>query len=57
MIVPNIGVSPSGSDAEQARRWSTTTAISGLRNRSTVTSGRWQPLQATSKSRLGMSGK
>src|SRR6266571_667031 len=46
---PNIGVSPNGSDAEQARRWSTTSSISGSRRRSTV--------QTTSNTRLDSSGK
>src|SRR3989454_620814 len=54
---PNIGVSPSGSDAEQARRWSTTSSISGSRRRSTVMRERPQPLQTTSNTRLNLSGK
>src|SRR5205809_2000673 len=54
---PNIGVSPSGSDAEQARRWSTTSSISGSRRRSTVMREREQPLQTTSNTRLNSSGK
>src|SRR5436190_1100798 len=54
---PNIGVSPSGSDAEQARRWSTTSSISGSRRRSTVMREREQPLQTTSNTRLDSSGK
>src|SRR5437870_13851651 len=54
---PNIGVSPSGSDAEQARRWSTTSSISGSRRRSTVTRVRWQSLQTTSNTRRDLSGK
>src|SRR5438093_12776454 len=57
MVSPNIGVSPSGSDAEQARRWSTTSSISGSRNRSTVTRVRRQPLQTTSNGSLESSGK
>src|SRR6266478_8089700 len=54
---PNIGVSPSGSDAQHARRWSTSTAISGSRRRSTVMRERPQPLQTTSNTRLNSSGK
>src|SRR2546428_11248721 len=54
---PNIGVSPSGSDAEQARRWSTTSSISGSRRRSTVMREREHPLQTTSNTRLNSSGK
>src|SRR3989442_10448187 len=54
---PNIGVSPSGLDAEQARRWSTTSSISGSRRRSTVMREREQPLQTTSNTRLDSSGK
>src|SRR5205823_5661724 len=54
---PRIGASPSGSDGEQARRWSVTTAISGSRMRSTVTRVRRQPLQTTSNRSFESSGK
>src|SRR5438094_10536827 len=57
MIAPSGGASPNGSDAEHARRWSTTSSISGSRRRSTIMREREQPLQTTSNTRLDSSGK
>ncbi len=57
MMSPKGGACPSASDAEQARRWSTTSSISGSRRRSTVMREREQPLQTTSNTRLDSSGK
>src|SRR6266446_1310412 len=54
---PNTGAFPSDSDGERARRWSTTSSISGSRRRSTVMREREQPLQTTSNTRLNSSGK